>query len=478
MYEGFPFSPPTRLIDPISATSTSITVEDPDVLPDAPNKATLGIDYNGETIFYATKVGNTLGGVKRGFDTKNGFGEAKAWSTGTTIGRYFNRSDQLAIEENIRQVHEDTLELESDTADLNADVASLFAPSIGETRIINDVSISDLQSVISSLPKRLTENVTINVLPGTTENDLVVEGFSGPCSLIVNGAGTIGQTRINKNTNVLINLLGFTVESGTDVDISISFNLCDVVITHFTLIQPKTTGIDVNHAYNCTIVNSVISNKTHAIVAAHGNSVVDVLNLSGQNNSYLYTGHSTGRVAIRHEGIIQCNTAYALSFSGGQVIDSLGRTRRGNDILDVVQVESGAWTPTLTSFNGMLQLEYSIQRGSYYKIGKMCHYTLYISGSVVQPTSPSYPIIYGLPFGVSNGIQHFAVSEVHNALGNVHYGASGRGAPVWTSHPASDYLFAVEAHLPVHFYIDSADVNSIPTGSRVLLALSGIYETI
>ena len=110
MYEGFPFSPPTRIIDPVSETSTIISVENPDVLPEAPNKATLGIDEQGETILYEAKIGNMLSGVTRGYDAKNGYGEAKSWPAGTAIARRFNRDDQDTLQDNVRSIHEDAEE--------------------------------------------------------------------------------------------------------------------------------------------------------------------------------------------------------------------------------------------------------------------------------------------------------------------------------------------------------------------------------
>ena len=66
MYEGMPYSPPTVLLQPISATSTDIEVENISVFPPAPNIAVIGVDEFAETVIYQSMWGNTLGNVIRG----------------------------------------------------------------------------------------------------------------------------------------------------------------------------------------------------------------------------------------------------------------------------------------------------------------------------------------------------------------------------------------------------------------------------
>lgn len=92
-------SPVTTLASGIDTTQTTITVIDGNKIPAAPNLATLGGGESTETILYTGKTGNTLTGVTRGFQ-----GTAKAWTTGTQIGRFFTAYDHDTFLNNINSI--------------------------------------------------------------------------------------------------------------------------------------------------------------------------------------------------------------------------------------------------------------------------------------------------------------------------------------------------------------------------------------
>ena len=101
MYGGIPFSPQTTLSDAIGAGDTVIPVADISAFPDAPNYATIGTDFDGETILYSAKTTTSLSGCTRGVE-----GTAKSWPSGSVIGRNFTSKDFSALQANIKEANE------------------------------------------------------------------------------------------------------------------------------------------------------------------------------------------------------------------------------------------------------------------------------------------------------------------------------------------------------------------------------------
>lgn len=95
MYPGQVNSPSTELANEINNTQTTIVVADGSILPSAPNLATIGVGDGAETILYASKTGNELSGITRGFQ-----GTGKAWGAGTKIRRLFTAYDWDSIRVN------------------------------------------------------------------------------------------------------------------------------------------------------------------------------------------------------------------------------------------------------------------------------------------------------------------------------------------------------------------------------------------
>lgn len=103
MYQAIQNSPPTSLINNITASDTTIQISDSSLLPAGPNLAVIGDGINCETILYTSNVGNVLSGVTRGFQ-----GTAQAWSSGTVIARNFTAYDHDTFKANI-EAHETIL---------------------------------------------------------------------------------------------------------------------------------------------------------------------------------------------------------------------------------------------------------------------------------------------------------------------------------------------------------------------------------
>ena len=96
MYPAKAGSPTAFLTGAISDVDVVIAF-DADVLPDAPNLATLGTGAGAEVVLYATKVGTTISNVTRGYSGT----VAQAWVAGTAISRRFTSYDHDTFIDNI-----------------------------------------------------------------------------------------------------------------------------------------------------------------------------------------------------------------------------------------------------------------------------------------------------------------------------------------------------------------------------------------
>lgn len=96
MYPAKSGSPTAYLTTGISTVSTSITM-DADVLPDAPNLATLGTGSTAEVVLYTSKIGLTISGITRAFSGTT----ALTWPAGTAISRRYTSYDHDAFRQNL-----------------------------------------------------------------------------------------------------------------------------------------------------------------------------------------------------------------------------------------------------------------------------------------------------------------------------------------------------------------------------------------
>ena len=97
MYPAKNNSPATALTEGITAESTSMTLYDASVLPDAPNICVIGNDDTAEIVSYTGISGNTVTGLGRGI---NGTIK-KVWSADTYVARNITAYDHEAFRANI-----------------------------------------------------------------------------------------------------------------------------------------------------------------------------------------------------------------------------------------------------------------------------------------------------------------------------------------------------------------------------------------
>jgi hypothetical protein len=121
MYPPQANSPGTELAQAITADAVELTVQDGDVLLDAPNTVTIGSDETAETILYGKKEGNVLSEITRAWDGT----AAKAWTTGSKVARYLNAQDISAIQHNIRDLNEQVSDLPEQVQEIKDEVNNL-----------------------------------------------------------------------------------------------------------------------------------------------------------------------------------------------------------------------------------------------------------------------------------------------------------------------------------------------------------------
>lgn len=114
MYPAINNSVQATLTVALAATDTTIEVTNGDVLPDAPNIATIGIDDDAELVLYMEKTDNVLSSCVRGFNSTT----AKIWNVGDLIYRGFTAYDHEAFKNNIDDHEENKLGKTGDGQDV------------------------------------------------------------------------------------------------------------------------------------------------------------------------------------------------------------------------------------------------------------------------------------------------------------------------------------------------------------------------
>ena len=103
MYKGKNGSPKTTLKTSITASATSMTLEDASVLPAAPNICVIGDGENAEIVSYTSISKNTVSGLVRGLNGTT----ASAWGTDALVARNFTTLDHDTLINNITALNND-----------------------------------------------------------------------------------------------------------------------------------------------------------------------------------------------------------------------------------------------------------------------------------------------------------------------------------------------------------------------------------
>jgi len=195
-------------------------------------------------------------------------------------------------------------------------------------RTYNPATIDEAIDLIASLPRRLPENVSVRIPPGTTDRTLLFRGFSGSNIISIFGANAVGeQTRtfgmvfVENCSNADIRLEGLTVNYG-DMPFRVSMCTASVRFRMCNSVNAGWAGTQIQHSQNVVLYECMFSNKSTVVAATIGK--IFVVNLSGSSNATAYTAFSNSDIRVANEGTLQY-AIYGITAQGGQVIDSLGR---------------------------------------------------------------------------------------------------------------------------------------------------------
>lgn len=168
-------SPATALAVNITATTTSITVSDASVFPEAPNLAVIGTGVAAEIIRYSNITDNVLSGVTRGLNGTT----AAAWAQSTPIGRNFTSYDQDTIQENINTLNRGITGVMEDMTDVNTRMVQVESDidDLEATMTFKRYGVSGIGQSAASLT-RLWDSVGMTAQVGTDgDNSSVVNDF-------------------------------------------------------------------------------------------------------------------------------------------------------------------------------------------------------------------------------------------------------------------------------------------------------------
>ena len=205
----------------------------------------------------------------------------------------------------------------------------------GSAQTIN-CTMADLQATINSLPKRLNRNITINVSAGTITDGIMVDHFSGPGTLQINGntTSTVGTTThtalyyaVNDNSNTRINVIGFASPRTDGWCFQAQRNTGFIYFGYCTVTAGvNTTSSNIGFVANenagiISCSSCTATNKYIAVWAQH--SIVRVWGMTGTGNGTLYNATVGGDIIVRNNGGIAGNT-YRYTGEAGAVRDPNG----------------------------------------------------------------------------------------------------------------------------------------------------------
>jgi|GEM_PF-4791166 len=143
MYGVVNNSPLTKLSEWITATATTIVVEDMSRLPSAPNVATIGVEENAELFLYNGIEGNALTGCIRGFSGTL----AQVWPADEPVYRAYSSYDHTAFLDNIVDINERATAMDADKLDVDGDgsnVTAEFVQAGTRTNIASGLTLATL----------------------------------------------------------------------------------------------------------------------------------------------------------------------------------------------------------------------------------------------------------------------------------------------------------------------------------------------
>lgn len=223
MYKGNINAPKTTLTAAISALSTTITVANGSVLPDAPNLAVLGEGSITEVVLYGAKTGNVLSSITRGFE-----GSAMSWPANTPVSRRLTAYDYNTLVDNILMLktqidwlgtgNKETKDILTFAKDLKNDITPLMSQTrvdltiplfanrvipFGSKIYVNSQDGNDSRDGFSPASAKRTIGAAIELAQNDHHDVIFIKG--GTYTEVVN---------LNKSTTWLVGYSGNVVVNG------------------------------------------------------------------------------------------------------------------------------------------------------------------------------------------------------------------------------------------------------------------------
>jgi len=315
MYPGIVNSPSTTLSNDITNSQTTITVTDPSKFPSPPNEATIGTGEDAETITYTGISGNDLTGVTRGFE-----GTAKAWVSGTSIGRNFTNYDYSAIIANL-------LEHINDDA--------------GHGQFYRQAIINGGCQVAQDVAKTLS----------TTPQYGSVDMFS------VKAGGTVGAGSITQVTNSTVGTTGYALAI-TGVTLTGS----GVLYTRYRISAKDAIKLKNQIAsFSCKVYHDVGSNINYTIYLRKPTVSDNYTGVTEIFNSGAISVSSGTATTIKFENISLGDVSYGIEI---EILVSCGAITTKNFHFTEYQFNKGSIVLPFTSI-GLSNIQYACQEYYY-----------------------------------------------------------------------------------------------------------------
>lgn len=386
-------SPVTELAADISSTDTTVMVVAGNLLPAAPNVATIGLDELAETIYYATKNGNELSGVIRGYDGTS----PKGWNAGTRIARYLTAQDISALQHNV---------------------------SDHETRI-NGISTA----TINKIEPRLVDDLPALYPIGLSLFSLTLEA-SAPWKTAIGHSGS-GQTTLvqtakaNDDQYSIVQRVTFSSASGIEAmyerssTVNNSWNGAWIKVvsrSDFDLLSNDVTAhlADIAQDINgWRIYNNLsqlgISTGTETmtmICAAMANRSIAVLEKVTSNPATDYpaptglliiTKFASYRTELRFINGTASNARHWFGYYDVNITPNFTGWFEVPNKNDVPAYEQGTFTPELQFGGASTGITYSTQAGKYTRVGNVIHWAITLD-LTSKGTATGNATISGLPY--------------------------------------------------------------------------------
>lgn len=202
---------------------------------------------------------------------------------------------------------------------------------IGPVLIYDNVPISDLQSLIDSIPKLMTRATTINVLPGNFAGPIEIKGFYGPSRLSVVGATAAGSLTHNVNRVSVIECSAYIEIRGISATNVSEASFSSYACSNFVYCvlcncaggsnsDTSNVGFHSHDGSGCMYSNNcTVSNKYQALKSEM--SKLYSASPLGTNNSTVYRAEGGGIILRRSAGSISGTTLTSKS-SGGLIVNT------------------------------------------------------------------------------------------------------------------------------------------------------------